>query len=612
MSVIKRVDEEIYLPSEKSILDLLSNKEEYLNMFIFLSYRLPIVCLIAYFFVKDSALSIALLSIGVSSVLILPSLEYYFKNGTPPEENSVLVPNNYGQRFFFNFGKEVYKHLGNARKSEVPSNLTGKLLLLSAEIVKRMGAIVGTTGSGKTVLLQGLNRILCLGGFASLITDAKGTFDEFKKTYAIWWSTGRENDGYLINLLNPNNSHSIAFFKYGTATQLTEASSILIENDDPNWGGVEKAFIKNLLKVLVYQRDYEGVNLKPSLVTEYFSMISFFKLAWDYKNHDHIDLIDFCKYVCSSIGVDYQEFIRKNDSAFKKSCEERTKDLKIQGVYNNSVGAGKWSSYMELLSSKYGKIFNEDDSDIDFYDAVINKKNIWTIMPTMESDENARQMGKLFLGFIKMLALMKIEKQIEPEFPYVIFFDEFGSMVSKGFGLLMSKSRSLGLAIWLMFQSKSQLMEVGETEYKQIMDMCNNLFVLKIMDDEFAEGAMKFLKKQYVLRRNYSEGKESLDKKAQNPSSEHSYNLQENGVGIEVADIVNMNLGEMMFFSGSNVYKAVATKADLKLTFRHFKTEKEDLEFPLVQTIPKDRFIETMNRFADRYFIHNPRYKEVA
>lgn len=613
MPRVEYAEEIKYIPKFTSFAQLYTDKSS-LRALFFLFGNLSLYFGTLLFFTAQSkvALQASLVMVfGAICTLIFRNILFYVSSEGKKTNN--LISNDRFSEFYLNMGKEVYKHLGDGNLSGVLKNLTGRYLLLHAEVVKRMGAILATTGAGKTWFMQGVAEQLCLIGGASFISDAKGTLDEFKRTLAIWYRTGREKTSFLINLLNLDNSHAIDLFSQGSALQLTEICSVLIENDDPQWSGVEKRFIEILNKLLVYKRDNEGLVLIPETYTNYMSVMTLVDEAWSYrKKHKHdVFLTDFVKAITSAINIDYTKFCTDDTEEFKKQCLANSKSRDNQGVYNLNLGADKWMGYMTLLASNYGKIFNRLDPEINFFECVQHCKNVWVVLPTMESDETARKIGRIFLGIIKSTALIKTKYTKEPRFPYLIFLDEFGSIIVQGFGLFMSKARALGMAVWILFQSKSQLLVAGQEETDQIMQMCNVNFVMKMRDKEFAQECMDFLEESYEIAQNYTETKEIFGEKINN-FNEQGYSADKSAP-IKLSHFIQQNNGEMYMFAGSEYFRATAVvSSDPKMAVWAKKTNIEEIKFPLMQNFPKNKFMQILSKEVAhrRYFVNNPRFKK--
>jgi len=531
------------------------------------------------------------------------------------KKSDLIKENKESEKYLLNVGVEVKEHLGDAPKSKVPTNVTPRHLLLHAETIKRMMAVIGKPGSGKTVFLKGLlEQQLGLGGGAFVI-DAKGTADEIKRFYAMVHKYGREKDLYLLNFGNMNNTHTLNFLGAGSPLVLKEIMMVLVSTDDPKWKKVDEDFIESVLKLLVFKRDHEGLILTLDEIRNYMVLNKLLKQAWKYKNVDRVELIDFVRYVCSSIEIDYEEFrdAKNDDAKFYQQCVDNSKNSDIQGVYESGLAQKNWNSVLTTLGSNYGNIFNVKDPDIDLFEAVKNNKIILVSLPTLESDETAKMIGKLLLGIIKSVGSQKARKSREPKIPFLLLLDEFGAIAIKGFGRFMSQARSLGLSMVVFFQSIAQLDEVDNgqgLERKEILDMCTCYACLKNTDYELAEHLSKTVPKEIFLDMGYKEARTEYDKNnGMGEASEHDYQkVEEDAIKSEY--MAKMNNGEMYFVAGNESFKAVSSApTDFNLSFKE-KVLGDNLHIPLNQLYPKRKLVEVLreNRhklFTKSYLYHN-------
>ena len=551
----------------------------------------------------------------ISSFIFTLTIGVYLTNKKiKTTKSDILIDNNKNEEYLINMGQEVIEHLGNAPKSSISENLTNRQLLLHAETIKRMMAVVGKPGSGKTVLLKGMfEQQLGLGG-GGFVIDAKGTADEIKRFYAMVYKYGREKDLFILNFGNMNNTHTINFLGAGSPLILKEIMMVLSSTDDPHWRQVAEDFIESVLKLLVFKRDNEGLMLTLDEIKNYMVLGKLLKEAWKYRKVNRVEVIDFVRYVCSSIEVDYLEFkeAKENDNRFYESCETNSKNSDFQGVYEAGLAQKNWNSILTTLGSNYGNIFNVKDPDIDLFEVVKNNKIILVSLPTLESSETAKKIGKLLLGIIKSVGSQKAQKSQEPKIPFLLLLDEFGAIAIKGFGRFMSQARSLGMSMILFFQSIAQLDEVDEgkgLERKEILDMCSTYACLKNTDYELAEHLSKTVPKDIFLEMGYKEVKSQRDaKNDMGLGAEHDYQkVEEDAIKSEY--MAKMNNGEMYFVAGAEAYKSISVvPTDFNLSYKE-KVLGNKLYIPLLQLYPKRKLIEILSKKKSSIFIKSYLYQ---
>ncbi len=528
-------------------------------------------------------------------ILVLMLLGYSLSMDKEDDEsNSPLVVNSKNNEYHLNMATVVKKFLGSGKKSLREDNLDNKYVLLSTETVKRMGAIIGTTGSGKTVQLKGIieQQTALGGGWCAF--DAKGTIDELKNIYALVGKYGRLDELFVLNFSNTNNTHSINFFNAGSAMMLKEIMASLIESTEDKWRKVDEDFIGAILKILVYKRDHEDFILTFSEIKKYLTTRKLLSIAWEYRKVNDALIDDFISYICTKIEIDAEQFKKAKDSdkEFRELCLKNATNSKFQGVYEIGLASGNWESILTTLGSNYGNIFNASQPDVDLFEIVQNNKMLWIVLPTMESEETARRLGKLFLGIIKSVADKKIKISYEPKIPFLFLLDEFGSFGIVGFGLFMSKARALGMSVWLYFQSISQLdvIDGGKgLERKQILNICNTLGIMKNNDTELAKELSNLVPEEVFLDKEYKEKK--FWRNRAETDSEYRF-TKESKDAFRAHNFSKLKDGEMYCFVGNQSFKAVSTApSDFTLTYQKFKT---DVTFPFVEVFPKEKLKEEL------------------
>jgi intracellular multiplication protein IcmO len=610
MAEIKQVKEQQYVPSSAKFDEIYAVDIVGLFLKSYPIFALALGTLLVLVSKEYSVYELGLffLFTGIIIQIIVSVALLSSKGGT--FKSDVLIENNKDAEYMLDMGKETYKHLGDAIKSGINSNLTGRILLLGAEIIKRMGVVIGTTGSGKTVMMKGLiEQQIALGG-GLFSTDAKGTIDELKRIFAMVVKFGRLKDFFVLNFANLNNTHTIGILHNGSALMCKEILMSLVSNDDPKWRQVDETHIESVLKLLVYKRDNEGLILTFNEVSNYMTLDKLLNEAIKYRNVNDIFVRDFVKYISTTIEIDYSRFKNAEDSnqEFWGQCVEKSQNADLQGVYEIGVACKSWYSVLTTLGSNYGKIFNAKYPDIDLFEAVQNNKIIWVVLPTMESEETAQKIGKLLLGLIKSVADRKIKSSFEPKIPFLFLLDEFGSIGIKGFGRFMSKGRSLGMAIWLFLQSKAQLDVIDDgkaLESKEILDNANTVVLLKNKDAEIAEYLSKVVPKETILELNHKEMKTLA--RADGISQERDYqNKEEDALKAEYFS--KLSNGEMYMIQGSEYFKGISCcPSDFNLSYKEKDTQ---VQFPLNKVYPKSKFINDLRSHYTKIYRQNIVYKK--
>lgn len=596
MATIEHIEERVYKPDREDIKSLLTTDGLLRN----LAFLICIISLFSSLFILItdnqnidylSRTTFLITFFLLAAILVGRNREFKgSENITKNEEN---------EEYLINLGSEAKVLKGSAYKtSKVASNLL-RPLLLGAEQFKRHILIMATIGAGKTVFIKGMAEQHAILGGGGLMLDGKGTAEFAKEMFAVFESLGRADDFIHINFLDMDNTHTINPLLSGSALAIYEILIALLIGEENEWKEKNKAFMKNILKLLIHKRDVEDLKVDFTALSTYLTLAKLVDEAIEYRElaYQYTAIQDFIMYVSVAIGFSYDKFL----TASEEEIQERFKAAQTsgeQGIYDAGNSAQAWREIIVNLSSDYGKVFNSQNPTISLYEAVQKNKFIFVTLPTMASDTTPKELGRLILGLLKGVAAEKAEKSVEPKIPFICWFDEIGSYIIEGFGRLMSKSRSLGISIIPIFQSPSQIDQVGKTvgseslERREIIDVTGTHILMKNIHPETTEFYAKMLDEKKILDKNFVEKR--LGAKG-DLSTEASFNIEKEQA-IKHKEVIGMNNGEMMVFSDGKMYKACATTERFmskgkKITY---EGKNMDIKIPLTQYVPKDKFLRDM------------------
>lgn len=595
------VEHRFYTPEQDSLKEML-RKNDLLRWGLMAVFGISIPFCILLAFRQNSAMAYFVFE---SALIALFCLVYFFFGSEKKESNESVVENVKGKEYLLCLGYIVKQFYGDAVKSAKKQGNRVAPLLINAEVTKRHLLTMATIGAGKTVLMKGLIEQLAIAGGGGLIIDGKGTAEFAKEVYGLFVRLGREDDFFHLNFLDMNHTHTINPLSSGNAMSLYEMMIMLLVGDENEWKERSKEYMKNILKLLVYKRDYENMKLDFSEVANILPLESLAIQALEYrkKAREFVELEDFVQFVSTMIGIDYQRFLKEESEEFAKEVKKASKNFDIQGVYNASVAVESWRSVITNLKSDYGRIFNAPNPNISLWEATQKNKFIFVTLPTMSSDTTPRQIGTLILGLIKNVAQDKAAKATEPKIPFMCFCDELGSYVVEGVGRLESKSRSIGISMMPFFQSPSQIDAVGKSvgseslERREIGDVTGVTILMKNMHPETTEFYAKFVPKVKRLVKNYSARRFGAKGAG---SVEDSFNIEEEDA-FKHDEVVKMSNGEMMVFAAGKMYRAIAQAESTLLEMGKKTTyEGRDMEkpIPLTEYLDKNEFFESVQRFG--------------
>ncbi len=588
----------IYKPDRHNTLEFLRDD----GFFRWFLYSIGFIGAIVAIFAAFSPGSNSLVFVWTAAILHFAAIAGLFISEEKVDKMEAIIPNEPGNEYILSLGNEVKRFYGNAVKSaKAPNNLI-RPLLINAETVKRHFLCMATIGAGKSVFMKGvMEQYIALGG-GMFVVDGKGTDEFAREIYGLVASLGREDDFVYLNFLDMSNTHTINPLLSGSANALFEIMQPLLIGEEDTWKTKAKEMMLVLLKMCVWKRDNEPDFIFDfSYIQKILNLTTLSRLALKYKyladrRHPDYDtnVEDFCIWVSKSLNIDFDEFLKApsdSEAMIKKIDDEIAKGDGSPGVYSANVSVGYWSKPLMTLGSDYGRIFNAPNPDISLWEATQRNKIIFVTLPTMDSNETPRQLGRLLLSLIQAVAAKKAKDADEPKIPFLCCLDELGSYVVEGFGRLESKSRSLGISIFPFFQSPAQIDVVAKNDYerKEIIDVTGVHILMKNMHPETTEFYAKMTSKIKVLNRQVSMRREGATGAS---SSEDSYNLEEKDA-IEHNEVVNMNEGEMIVFANGKIHRAVA-RAESSLNEKGKKTTY-DGKIVISEYVNKIRFFSEID-----------------
>ncbi len=592
---VEFVKERIFKPDRENLKSLIA-KDETIRLFV---YAVFIACIISSVFMiinPSPTLNFVSKVTAASSVMLVLTI-YIGRDKVRKAKNENITENKPGKNYLINIGYEVKTLYGSALKSFRAANNIVRPLLLCAEQFKRHMLIMATIGAGKSVFMKGMIEQHVLNDGGGLCVDGKGTAEFAKEIYALFVAIGREDDFIHINFLDMDHTHTINPLLSGSAEALYEILIALLEGEENEWKAKQKGFMKNILKLLVWQRDNENLKLDFSELSRLIPFAAVVESAILYRDKVYLSnaLDDFVSYISTALSMQFEKFLKADPEEIRKRMQEALSNGE-QGAYDAGMAAQAWIDIITSLKSDYGRVFNTQTPTISMWEAVQKNKFIFVTLPTMASDTTPKQLGKLILGLIKGVAAEKAEKAVGPKIPFICWFDEIGSYIIEGFGRLMSKSRALGISIIPIFQSPAQIDSVGKIvgseslERREIFDTTGTHILMKNIHPETTELYNKMIKQNRFIDMDYADKRESV--KGQIGAEDHYRVEKEDAIKHE--EVIGMNNGEMMVFNDGKMYRATATTESSLAKYGKkisFELKLMNSPIPITQYIPKKQFL---------------------
>ncbi|MBT9166678.1 MAG: hypothetical protein DDT19_00002 [Syntrophomonadaceae bacterium] len=449
-------------------------------------------------------------------------------------------------------------------------------LMLPLSIIQRHILLLGTTGSGKTVTIRSLaESVMKLGGGFCFIDGKADTMDTYAILYEIVKSADRLEDLYVINFLNPQQSHSFNFLIKGDSDFISEIMTGFMkeaEGDNVYWQEQGKQFMKTLLASHVYKRDH------PTVFPEF--KISLSGLRSDFALKAMVDLfLDERLPENDERGLPVKKKLRDYLLAIG-SLDELTQWAR-GGRAGPSVGEAmkqhgfyiqQWSAGFELLTGSLAPIFNAEEPDIDIEDIVINSRILVVLLPSLVySGSTLKGLGRIILSTFKIAFSTAIGNKIEGDFqqiksdvyknrpttPFLIIADEYGSYAVEGYDTVLAQARSLGIGVVISVQEIASLMKgkSGDIDGKRLIGNTNIKIIMKVEDNETMDYITKRADEEFYLMPGASGAPgmmTGLGHQIGNLDGQYQYHKYKR---LESRDISSLGVGEAYLIYGDALRK---------------------------------------------------------
>ena len=477
--------------------------------------------------------------LGVGAISMLTS-----RGSKRSAYESIGVKNEEGARYFVHVGNIVKRIYGDTKRTADPANAEYPVLLNYTQHSTHY-AIMGTTGSGKTVTMQNLMEEILESGGGFVFVDGKGSLSMIRTIYALALKYNRERDFQIVNFANPKLSDTLDFFSL-EIDDIVNILRMLLEDKttkSPEWAQYGEGIAVNLARIFKYLDDKgefftteemdeillkgkrEKLGRSRLTFREYFKFFAHdkaFKLLHTLKllNTDKDVWQAFEDFFISASKCTYNDIyddpkVGEGESIgqmnllqrIEKKYTQNRKDIK-QFDYAWSVGVGYWSEARDKILSEYKEIFDLKEGEagaVNIGHTIGLHKILYYVLPGTAATSNVRFASNiLFANIRSYYEVLKEGRTLT--IPYTIFLDEMNSWAHtvEGIGALMSQSREQRLAFVCGFQTDLKLDDKGR-EASMIWGNANTKIVLKTDDPQLLEYINKNFDEQELARSDENE-----------------------------------------------------------------------------------------------------------
>ena len=316
---------------------------------------------------------------------------------------------------------------------------------LENEFAQRHLAIIGQSGVGKTVL--GMNTLWqqTARGGGWLFIDAKLDKDTRDQLAYMARAFGREDEFHVINVSDPANSNTYNPILNGDPDSIASRLLNLLPSSENSPGSdYYKQTANYALTVLI------------GALQEAKKRYTFMDLAIMLQSAAAISkvesLVPYNSQAFMVLQVFLDQFKKKDKNGIQVDVN-KIKDL-LGGMSGRIAQFGQ---------NKFGRVFNTTTPEVDLTDIVKNNKMCYVMLPTMDKDVAALNLGKMVLSDFRttVARMQELPLNERPNPPFICFADEMGSYVMPGITRLFEQARSARIMMMPAFQTFANLAAVS-------------------------------------------------------------------------------------------------------------------------------------------------------
>lgn len=311
-------------------------------------------------------------------------------------------------------------------------------------------ALIGQSGVGKTVCGTNLMTQHIRNGGGYLFIDGKLSSSELENVIMLAKWAGREQDVYILNAANPEQSNTYNPILYGDPQEVASRIISLIPEGSAgtdHYRSSAKQAIETI--VAAFQRlgkPYNFMDISMVLMEAQTIYIILKELN--------------SKYFDDPVTAQFKMLInRYRDKDGRINVEEFRKTL-----------GGLAGRLHEFATGSFGQVMNTYNPELKLYDAIMQHKIIYVMLPTMGKNEQSISLAKMIIADLRTAIswIQKLPDELKPNPPYFVFPDEAGSYIDKNWTRPLEQSRSAGIFFCPAFQTFANL-ETDEKENKEMI-----------------------------------------------------------------------------------------------------------------------------------------------
>lgn len=341
--------------------------------------------------------------------------------------------------------------------------------------------VFGTTGAGKSEALSGLFANFILLGAGCIFSDAKGTAEQISKLsrlarrfgrdvdyFNLYYGTGGQTvrDGARKRLSNRANPCA-----HASADQLNNMFLSFLPSDSGSNQIFQDQAISMFTAITPTLVDLRDLGGEPLNIPKIGRSIGSLQSVLELYARGSEDIVteksraQLGAYLRSLPGFDPDVHIAA-PAAGKAAPKIEEEVYRMFAYARNYFGRA-----LSSLTNTYGHIYDFEAGEIDYVDAVLNRRIVVISLPALEkAGAELRNLAKINLSNIRGAIAIAAGNAVEGDrsvvldnlpssssTPTGLILDEYGYQATEGFAITMAQARSLGFSITIAGQDFSNI-----------------------------------------------------------------------------------------------------------------------------------------------------------
>lgn len=425
-----------------------------------------------YVYLIPTRLVVAMFGSAVIGLYACFEVIYYFAT------KKSKIEKEWPRRRPFVSTRDRIRHFESAQKARMVylgTDSMGKPFFWTEQERVQQTIVLGSSGSGKTSLLENILQQDIAAGHPVIFLDGKGELKLFDRVQQWAAACGRIQD---LHLISPEQAEfSSVYNPCQTTMGQADANFSFIfdsfsDNGNPFFDAVQRDFLLNIGNVLSFCG--KPFNFKDIMVCaqEPDQLLKILQMAESHvRSLPHID-----KYTLDQF--------RLSQRVLFNGLSDENQMYNIKNLITKLTQF--LSKDMALLTGGYERMITLDE--------VLDKKQILFVSLNINIKASATEaIGKMLLSNLQLVIGRRYANTAEgTKHPFAsIIFDEFAPFAYTNFARILQTVRGSRCAMILALQSINQLESVSKEFAKEVSAAPNNKLILKISDDSTAEFVTK-------------------------------------------------------------------------------------------------------------------------